>query len=83
MADIHNNTCHICAKGCLDSNFDLAVIDKMSNFLKIAPNFTFLQNSSFLSIIIIFWTYCFYPINFIVGTCSSEASPICQEGQSE
>ena len=42
-ADIHNYTCHICAKGFLDSNFNKAVIDKISNFYKIAPNFTYSQ----------------------------------------
>ena len=37
----HNYMCHICAKRLLDSNFDLAVIDKISNFQEIAPNFTY------------------------------------------
>ena len=32
-ADDHNSMCHICAKGFLDSNFNQAVIDKISNFL--------------------------------------------------
>ena len=31
---------HICAKGFLDSNFDLAVLDKMSIFHEIGPNLT-------------------------------------------
>ena len=44
-ADIHNYMCHICAKGFLDLNFGKAVIDKISNFHKIVPNFTFLQKS--------------------------------------
>ena len=40
-ADNHNNMCHIglCAKGFLDSNF--TVIDKISIFHEIAPNFTY------------------------------------------
>ena len=37
--------CHICAKGFSDSNFDYAVIDKISNFHKIAPNLTHSQKS--------------------------------------
>ena len=45
-ADVYNNyMCHICAKGFLDSIFNEAVIDKISNFHKIAPNFTFSQKS--------------------------------------
>ena len=31
-ADNHNNMCHKRAKEFLDSNFDQAVIDKISNF---------------------------------------------------
>ena len=42
-ADNYNYTCHICAKGFLDSNFDEAVIDKISNFNELAPNFTYSQ----------------------------------------
>ena len=45
VADNKNYMCHICAKGFLDSNFNLAVIDKISIFHKIAPNFTFSQKS--------------------------------------
>ena len=37
--------CHICAKGFLDSNFNEAVIDKISNFQEIAQNFTYSQKS--------------------------------------
>ena len=43
-----------------------AVIDKMSNFQEIAPNFTYSRN--FLSIIETFQTNCFFPINFMAGT---------------
>ena len=39
-ADNHNYMCHTCAKEFLDSNFSLAVIDKISNFHVIAPNST-------------------------------------------
>ena len=38
-ADNHNYMPHICAKGFLDSNFNQAVIDKISNFHKIVPKF--------------------------------------------
>ena len=40
-ADNHNHICHMCAKGFLDLNFNQAVIDKISNFHEIAPNFTY------------------------------------------
>ena len=45
--DNHSYMCHIglCAKGFLDSNFNLAVIDKISIFHEIAPNFTYSQKS--------------------------------------
>ena len=39
----HNNMSHICAKGVLDSNLNYAVIDKISNYQEIAPNFTYSQ----------------------------------------
>ena len=42
-----NYTCHTCAKGFLDSNFNQAVINKMSNFHEIDPNFTYSQKSQF------------------------------------
>ena len=35
--------CHIGAKGFLDLNINEAVIDKISNFHEIAPNFTYSQ----------------------------------------
>ena len=38
-ADNNNYMCHIYTKGFLDSNFNYAVIDKISNFHKIAPIF--------------------------------------------
>ena len=44
-ADNHNYICHTCAKECLDSNFNLEVIDKISNFHEIAPNSTYSQKS--------------------------------------
>ena len=43
--DNHNNICHTCAKEILNSSFNYAVIDKISNFHDIAPNFTFSQIS--------------------------------------
>ena len=50
-ADNHSYTCRICAKGFLDTNFNQAVIDKISNFQEIGPNFTYSQNRIFLNII--------------------------------
>ena len=46
--DNHSFILHIScisAKGFLDSNFNSAVIDKISIFHKIAPNFTYKQTS--------------------------------------
>ena len=43
--DNHSYKCHIFAKGFLDSNFNEAVIDKISFFHEIAPNFTYSQKS--------------------------------------
>ena len=44
-ADNYNYMCHICAKEFLDSNLNEEVIDKISNFHEIAPNFTYSQKS--------------------------------------
>ena len=41
----HNYMSNICAKGFLDSNFDYAVVDKISIFQEIAPHFTYSQKS--------------------------------------
>ena len=40
-ADNHNYMCGICAKGVLDSNFNGAVMNKISNFQEFAPKFTY------------------------------------------
>ena len=42
-ADNCNYMCHMCAKGVLESNFNLAVMNKISNFQEIAPNFRYSQ----------------------------------------
>ena len=39
--DNHDYMCHPSEKGFLDSNPNEAVIDKISNFHEIAPNFTY------------------------------------------
>ena len=44
-SDNHNYMCHTWAKEFLNSNFNEAVIDKISIFHDIAPNFTFSQKS--------------------------------------
>ena len=41
----YNYMSHTYAKGFLDSNLNYAVIDKISNFQEIAPNFTYSQKS--------------------------------------
>ena len=45
--DNHNKMCHTCAKEFLDSNFNQAIIDKISSFHKIATNFTYSQKLLF------------------------------------
>ena len=45
--DNHNYMCHTCAKGYLDSNFNEAIINNISNFHEIAPNFIYSQKSFF------------------------------------
>ena len=42
--------CHIRTKGFLNSNFNEALIDKISIFQEIVPNFTYSQKFVFLSI---------------------------------
>ena len=44
-ADNDNYMCRICAKEVSDLNLNWAVIDKISNFHDIAPNFTYSQKS--------------------------------------
>ena len=44
-SDNHYYMCHTCAKEFLNSSFNLEVIDKISNFHDIAPNFPFSQIS--------------------------------------
>ena len=39
----HNYMSHTCAKEFLDSNSNYVVIDIISNFQEIAPNFTYSQ----------------------------------------
>ena len=42
----HNYMSHVCAKGFSGSNLSYAVIDKISDFQEIAPNFIYSQNPS-------------------------------------
>ena len=44
-SDNHNYMCHTCAKEFSNSSFKEAVIDKISNFHKIAPNSIFSHKS--------------------------------------
>ena len=57
----HNCICHICAKEFLDSNFNEVVIDKISNFHEILPNFHIFTG------VVIFQVY----LNFVRPTASS------------
>ena len=69
-ADNYKYMCHICAKGFLDSNLNQAVIDKISNFQEIAPNFTYSQNLNFSN--------CFFAINFMAGHERNVLFHFCQ-----
>ena len=51
VTDNHIFTCHICAKGFYDTNFNSAVIDKISKIHEVAPNVTYSQKSYFLKYI--------------------------------
>ena len=44
-SDSHNNMRHLCAKELLNSNFNYAVIYKVSIFKEITPNFTYVTQS--------------------------------------
>ena len=69
-ADNHNYMCHICAKGFLDSDFNEALINKISNFQELALISHVHKNHNFFkSIIEKRKTNCFYPKNFLAGTC--------------
>ena len=69
---------HICAKECLDSNFYLAVIDKIPIIYKIAPYFIFThKNRNFNSLIEKKWTNCFYRIYPIKGFHVTSQQPNC------
>ena len=63
-SDNHNYMCHICAKEFSNSNFNEAVIDKVSNFYEIAPNFTFSQKSQFFKYICNFLDQLLHPYKF-------------------
>ena len=56
--------CHTCAKEFLNSSFNEAVIDKISNFRDFAPNFTFSQKSYFLKYICNFLDQLLHPYKF-------------------
>ena len=74
--DNHSYVCHICAKGFLDSNFNQAAIDKISIFFTKLPQISHIRkNHNFSSIIGTFQTNCFYPINFMAGTCEEYSFP--------
>ena len=51
-ADNHNYTCHICAKGFLDLNFNKQLLTKYQIFKKLPQISHIHQNHSFLSIIV-------------------------------
>ena len=55
---------HTCAKGFLDSNFNEAVIDKISIFHEIAPYFAYSQKSYLFSIFGIFLDQLLLPCLF-------------------
>ena len=63
-ADNHNYMCHTCAKEFWDSNFNLAVLDKISNFNEIALNSTYSHKSQFLKYICNFLDQLLHPFKF-------------------
>ena len=48
-ADNHNDTCHTCSKGFLESNLNEADINKISNFYKNCPKFHIRKNRNLVS----------------------------------
>ena len=56
--------CHTCAKEFWDSNFNLAVLDKISNFNEIALNSTYSHKSQFLKYICNFLDQLLHPFKF-------------------
>ena len=65
-SDNYNYVCHTCAKEFLNSSFNWAVIDKISNFHDIAPNFTFSQKliTWFFKYFCNFWDQLLHPYKF-------------------
>ena len=64
-ADDYNDTCYICAKGFLDSNFSLAVINKISNFHESAQISHIHKNRNFKHIGD-WWINCFLAYHIIL-----------------
>ena len=69
-SDNHNFVYHTCAKEFLNSSFNHAVIDKISHFHDIAPNFTFSQKLQFFKYIYIFLDQLLHPYKFYGGDMS-------------
>ena len=63
-SDNYNYMCHTRAKEFLNSSFNEAVIDKISNFHDIAPNFTFSHKSYFFKYICNFLDQLLHPYKF-------------------
>ena len=68
-ADYDNYICHICAKGDLDSNINISVINKTSNFHEIAQNFTYSPKIAFEKYNKNLMEKLLNAINFMSGTC--------------
>ena len=63
-SDNRNYMCHTCAKEFSNSSFNKVVIDKISNFQDIAPNFTFSQKWLFFKYICNFLDQLLHPYKF-------------------
>ena len=63
-ADNHKYMGRICAKGFLDLHFE-AIIDNISHFHKIAPNFTYSKKHRFFLFLFFFFLFCFILFCFV------------------
>ena len=63
-ADNHNYMCHTCAKEVLDSNFNEAVVDKISIFQEITTNSTYSHKSYFFKHVCNFLDQLLHPYKF-------------------
>ena len=76
MAGDHIYTCYVCAKGFLNSNFNQAVIDKISMIFKKLPQISHIHKNH--NYFVTFYTNCCFPIDFMARTCRNVLFHFCQ-----